>query len=69
MRPTLNTYQFTFFLGNRQVLTLPALEFSLTASQNSQTNEDLFFTFFLILIGRMCSPSRIPKVYGVALDD
>ncbi len=44
------------------MLSLAALEFSLTASYKFPTNEDLFFTFSPILIGRMRSPSWIPKV-------
>jgi hypothetical protein len=47
MRPTQNADHFAFFLGNRLVLALAGLSFSIAAFQNSDQSEAVFRPFLV----------------------
>ncbi len=46
---------------------LPAYNFNESVPQNSLTNQKLFFTFSLLLIGRICCSSLFPMAKGEAV--
>jgi hypothetical protein len=67
---TINAYQYTFsldggFLAIGKIL--PAYNFNESVPQNYLTNQKLFFTFSLLLIGRICCSSLFPMAKGDAV--